>query len=362
MKELSQLMHATIDAIGTEKSKSYVIKYKNITTSDFFDLLYNQSLEHATDFKKLLVVSEVEFTKWCNSFNLEIQNNVISKYPHLKEIIDKSGQTPVVLISIILLFLLLLFASIYLFFVKGKKKVKAKTLENAVDSKSQSILSSASPAHVNNPKSDPINHSKVTSKAVSPSKSTGPIIDTTVNASSLNNNNPSSTKSNLLDLDDFVYKLRLTGFKVERIKNGKVFDQLLRLNDRGQLRWSNSFFSKPQHISTLVNAIEGDSNTSFILEFKNKTVHFKLKKSELPYTSTTMMEYFNAIVKKLVQDPNYIMNICKSTTGNHDNDIDDGASDVTVNNTPRTSSSFFTFSPSKKMNQKPSSALAPVKE
>lgn len=357
MKALSQLVHAFIDAIGTEKSKIYVNKNKNITASNFVDLLYNQSIDHAVDIKKQLITFEVEFTNWCHSINIQLQNYIISKNPHLKEIIDKSGQTPLVLIAIVLLYLLLLVASIYLFCIKGKKKVKTATADTIGDLK----LSTTATVSNQSKNTNSAISQTTGGKNTSPSKTAGPSIDTTTTLK--NKVDPSSSNSNVLDVDDFVYKLRSTGFKVERIKNSKSFDQLLRLNDNGQLRWSNSFFSKPQNIVALVSAIEGDSNTSFILEFKNKTVHFKIKKSEMPYTSTIMIQYFNAIVKKQLQDPTFIINICKSISGKHDNDIDDDtASVVTVNNSSKASTSFFPFSPSKKSAPKSSSSLPPVKE
>ena len=140
---------------------------------------------------------------------------------------------------------------------------------------------------------------------------------------SVNNNTssqpfPSITTS--LEVDDFVRRLRVTGLKIERLKNSSSKDQILQLTSKADLRWSRSYFSKYQPINTIVSAFEADEG--FILEFKKKTLHFRIKSSEHPYNATVVVKYFNLIINKLKTHPTFVIDICN---GNYD-DRDDSAS------------------------------------
>ena len=132
----------------------------------------------------------------------------------------------------------------------------------------------------------------------------------------------------MLDIDSFIRQLRQKGLQVQRIKHGVASDQVLRLNHKGEVLWSNSFFSKTQHITTLISAFNAD-NQSFLLEFKKRTLLFKLKNSEKSYTTDNVIKYFNAIVKKQLTDPYFAVNICNSGKGDFDQQImNDDASSV----------------------------------
>ena len=291
---------------------------------------YNLSLEYASNIKESVLTTDNNFTKAINYFNHQFLENVISKYPELNHLVKKSGQTPVVLFASTLLLTLLSSALIYLLFIKNRRKgIKSKTDKfnsQSIVAKTQTKNTISANGIQNKTKSIDIN--------IDQSNSNLPSSTTAVNKDDiLFNNNDStkitpSSKITMLDIDSFIRQLRQKGLQVQRIKHGVASDQVLRLNHKGEVLWSNSFFSKTQHITTLISAFNAD-NQSFLLEFKKRTLLFKLKNSEKSYTTDNVIKYFNAIVKKQLTDPYFAVNICKSGKGDFDQQImNDDASSV----------------------------------
>ena len=138
-----------------------------------------------------------------------------------------------------------------------------------------------------------------------------------------------SPNSSSHEVDDFIRRLRLTGFKIERLKHSQSKDQTLKLTSKGDLRWSRSFFSKYQPLNSIVSAFEADDG--FILEFKKKSLHFRMKSTEHPYNATVMVKLFNLVIIKLKVHPNFIIDICKANGIANDDDYDDNASQASEN-------------------------------
>jgi hypothetical protein len=194
-----------------------------------------------------------------------------------------------------------------------------------------------------------INHSKTVPDSLQNSKNGTPekLPDNSSNENLNGSVDDTPLKSPSTDLVSFIRKMRNTGFKVIRIKKKLTKPQVLRLDSKGSVVWSRSFFMKSQPITALMSAFESDSG--FILEFKKKTLHFKVDPSELPqYDAGTMIRYFTAIIKRLKVEPSYVNDICKDLGSQNDN-FDDGASEES--DTTRSSVSSMT---------KPSTGITPV--
>lgn len=154
-------------------------------------------------------------------------------------------------------------------------------------------------------------------------------LDSTIN---LTKNNVSKIAIAALDVDGFIRRLRTKGFQVLRLKN-KAFEdhKVLRLTSKAYVTWSRSYFSKSQPLSSLVSVFESDGK-GFIMEFKQKTLYFQVKESEYPFDAASIIKYFNAVIKKMKQEPTVVMNICKDPALSIHDDYDDGeslASDTT---------------------------------
>lgn len=140
-----------------------------------------------------------------------------------------------------------------------------------------------------------------------------------------NNGGHEDNAGTTINVGAFVRRLRVSGLKVKRIKNGQTKDQVLRLTSKGDVAWSRSIFSKSQPISSLVSAFDADN--AFMLEFKKRALRFTVDPSEAPYDSKSVIAHFNAIIKKLAHEPTYITAICKFNGSDiPDDDHDDDAS------------------------------------
>jgi hypothetical protein len=138
-----------------------------------------------------------------------------------------------------------------------KKSVKTKQVENHDVKPLINEAIKSEPLQVDTTKHTPI---KTAETVVEPSKSA-----------------PQTPTKSELDVDGFIRKLLVNGFQVQRVKkNNIVKEQVLRINSKGVVSWSKGFFSKNQPITSLLSAFESDSS-GFILEFKKKTLHLRMK-------------------------------------------------------------------------------------
>jgi len=271
------------------------------------------------------------FLEYSQIYN-EQWKKLLSTIPHLESTLNK----PEITIAIGVFTLLLLVLIPVIIYRRKKSKVIAKTLTTAssyitpatTTTTTSSITTTSSTVSSSEKKISAIVATKPpeqTSKAVVPNTTTSTTVGKDTTSAAANGVVHDETSDNGINVGAFVRKLRVSGIKVKRIKNGLSSDQILRLTSKGIVAWSRSIFSKSQPISSLVSALEADSG--FILEFKKCAPRFVVDKSETKYDTKSIIAHFNAITKKLLHEPSYITSICKANSSDiPDDDHDDNAS------------------------------------
>ena len=164
-----------------------------------------------------------------------------------------------------------------------------------------------------------------------------PIPDKITNAAAPLNNNVKPFEP-VSFIDGFVRRLYKTGFQVDLMNNILTQNQHFRLIENGTLQWSNGILIKKKLLSDLKNVTENESNHCTCMNFNNgSTIHFKVKSTEFPFTDNVMILYFNAIIKKIKENPTYIQDVLSSQPDmdkfqDIDLDSDDDESNSSIEN------------------------------
>jgi hypothetical protein len=260
------------------------------------------------------------------NFVLKFQNVVTNNLLKISNLNKNEGTTKFIL----LLSLTLIAAVIISIYFRRNSKVKVKltkqTEQNSPvvvnslhESKHEIIMADAVVLQSNKLKSNSLDSSNQYKPVViSHLPNESPLKTNNESQDHFRERSPSQSSKNGQNVDSFVRRLRVTGFKVRRIKKNIVKEQRLKLNSRADVTWSTSIFSKKQPILSLVSAFSSDKG--FILEFKNKVVHFEMFESEKPYDADLMIKYFNLIIDRLGKNNKYVLDVCKSNISTHDHD------------------------------------------